>query len=399
MAYEPKLNPSRGLMIERLGFTRQDLDLIKKVLGENDEIVIGIGGAEKSHEMDRFGYLMTAGERIDVLNHVLKSEGIGPGRYTIVPIKDSPSSTIWAADTRTLTPRWQTAYTRNFKNASILEKFQNHYGYEVQKIEEQRPQIDLFEVMARDCKGHNIAAQELKLYFPEAAIQRMKELGIDKRADIIYNHSNVKEEPKNPKRALFLGRVQPFSGVYQHSNGHIGNIRAGLSNSDEVVTAIGSAQKSHRESDPLTAGSRIEVMRYALARNGVDLSKVYMIPVKDIPEDNAFAAEVVSLCPAFDSIIAGNDWTKQLFGEGNYGVIPVERNCSHIRQMPISGTYIRETVMKTIKENAKKGDKINLQTIQKIQQNLEDMLDPATFEILEAVGYYDMMAFLAFAKE
>jgi nicotinamide-nucleotide adenylyltransferase len=404
MAYEPKLNLRRGAMTERLGFTRQDIDLVKRILNENDEVVIAICGSERSHEReeknpnDERNYLMSGGERIDVAQYALKNEGIDPARCIVVPVKNDPANTNWASDVKMLTPRWEKLYTGNYKNASIFEKLRRRHGYEVIRFDEQRPQKDFFEIWARALKGERVAGQELQLYFPESAIERMKEMGIDKRVDSIYNRRNVSENPKNPKRALFLGRIQPLTGVYEHGNGHIGNIKRGLESADEVVIAIGSAQKSDREDNPLTSGQRLEIIRYALLKNGVDASRFYIIPVKDIPEDFIFPDETITLSPEFGMIIAGNDWTKQLFGKGNYQVIPVVRDKSS-KGREISGTYIRNTAFDILKKSHKKGEQVSTETIEKIEKDLGDMMDPSTLEILRYIGYYDTMAFLAFAKE
>src|SRR3989339_1988664 len=106
MIYTPKIDPKRGFMIEKMQpITTLDVALVRRILEENDEVVIGIGDAGASHEP---GSIMTAGERIDLVDKVLQAEGIMPGRYMIVPIENVNEASHWIAETRILPPPSQT---------------------------------------------------------------------------------------------------------------------------------------------------------------------------------------------------------------------------------------------------------------------------------------------------
>ena len=59
------------------------------------------------------------------------------------------------------------------------------------------------------------------------------------------------------RRALFVGRFQPFH------NGHIHAIGEILEESDELIIVVGSAQMSHEPDNPFTAGERLEMIRLA----------------------------------------------------------------------------------------------------------------------------------------
>jgi len=50
------------------------------------------------------------------------------------------------------------------------------------------------------------------------------------------------------------------------------------------------------------------------------------------------------MCPNFDSVIAGNDWTKELFGNGNYEIIPITRNLDPKTGKTNSATSVRNIV-------------------------------------------------------
>jgi nicotinamide-nucleotide adenylyltransferase len=398
MTYKPKLDPSRGFMIERCQpFTKQDVELAKRILDENDELVVGVGNAGVSHE---HGWIMTAGERVDLVDYVLRDEGVDPNRYIIIPVENRNEAAQWVAEVMMVTPRWNKFYTRNFKNASMFASLQRQQGYEIETVEEQKPEKDYFELYAKVLKHDDSATIELSEYLPASAAKRMVYLGIPERVNVIYNRKDVDTSSKiKEKRALFLGGLQPFTGVYEDNNGHISNIRLALEKCDQAVIAIGSAQESYKDSDPLTAGKRVEVVRYTLLANGVDASKFYVVPIRDVSANAAYAAKVIALCPEFHAVIAGNDWTKQLFGEGNYEILPVDRNPVKGTDTPISATRVRNTVKDIIKKNHSKDNVVSEETVKEIEKSLEGMVDKATLDILEQVGFYNTMHFLAFAEE
>ena len=76
----------RGILIGRMQPVHNGhIEVIKKTLEEVDEIVIGIGSAQKSHELkDPF----TAGERVVMLTQALIENNIDPGSYYIIPMED-----------------------------------------------------------------------------------------------------------------------------------------------------------------------------------------------------------------------------------------------------------------------------------------------------------------------
>ena len=395
-SYKNMLNPRRGFMIEKAQpFTKQDIELVRQILKENDEVVIGIGDAGASHDKR---IVMTAGERIEVADAVLQDAGISPENYVLLPVENAPEHVQWVAEVMMVTPRWQIFYTRNFKNASMFASFQQHYGYKIKTIGQQNQDADYFELMGRWLRGDALAREELNLYLTEAALLKMKELGILNRVDVIYNRRNLIPQPqKKSNRALFLGGFQPFTGVFKLQNGHFSVVQKALTEKKQIVIAVGSAQHSHKVNDPLSAGRRIEVIRYALLQNRIPASRFFLIPIKDIQANAGYAPKVVSFCPAFDAVLAGNDWTKQLFGEGKYEIIALERTAA--QGTPLSATKVRSIVTDYIQKNHIKEEPVSERTVKQIEHALGNMLDPATMKILKEIGFYDTMHFLAFAKE
>ena len=66
------------------------------------------------------------------------------------------------------------------------------------------------------------------------------------------------------KRGLIVGRFQPYH------IGHHNAIKKILAKVDELIIVIGSAKQSHEQSNPFTAGERIEMISEALKAEGIN---------------------------------------------------------------------------------------------------------------------------------
>ncbi len=101
----------RGLLIGRYQpFHKGHLEVIKKILGEVDELIVGIGSAQISHTMEN---PFTAGERMTMISSVLNANGLAGRCSYIIPINDVWNNAIWVRHVRSLTPRFDVVYTGN----------------------------------------------------------------------------------------------------------------------------------------------------------------------------------------------------------------------------------------------------------------------------------------------
>ncbi|MBR1610505.1 MAG: nicotinamide-nucleotide adenylyltransferase [Methanobrevibacter sp.] len=136
-------------------------------------------------------------------------------------------------------------------------------------------------------------------------------------------------------RAILIGRMQPIH------NGHMQIINEILNEVDEIIIGIGSAQLSHELKDPFTAGERIVMINQALADEGVDPSRYYIIPMQDINFNAIWVSHVKMLTPPFSVVYSGNSLVKQLFAEEGF----------EVRQPPLydrehlSGTEVRRRIL------------------------------------------------------
>ncbi len=120
---------TRGLLIGRMQPVHNGhIQIIKKTLGLVDEVVIGIGSAQLSHELkDPF----TAGERIMMMSQALDDEDVDPKKYYIIPIEDINRNALWVAQVKMLTPPFSKVYSGN----PLVKRLFKEDGYETYQPE------------------------------------------------------------------------------------------------------------------------------------------------------------------------------------------------------------------------------------------------------------------------
>jgi nicotinamide-nucleotide adenylyltransferase len=138
------------------------------------------------------------------------------------------------------------------------------------------------------------------------------------------------------RRGLYVGRFQPFH------LGHLSVIKRILSEVDELVIVIGSAQCSHNLDNPFTAGERLAMVRGALEEGGVDLKRVWIVPVPDVNLHMMWVAEVEGYTPRFNTVYTNEPLTKRLFKEAGYKVKPIP----YYDRKAYNSTQIRAKMMK-----------------------------------------------------
>jgi len=136
--------------------------------------------------------------------------------------------------------------------------------------------------------------------------------------------------------------------------GHVEAIKHILSENDELIIVVGSAQYSHTFDNPFTAGERIEMVRMALEEAGIDLRRIIIIPVPDVGSHSIWVAHLKSLTPSFQTVYTNNPLVTQLFVEAGYEVKPIDmfrRNeliATRIRKMMVEGEDWRALVPNSV---------------------------------------------------
>lgn len=135
-------------------------------------------------------------------------------------------------------------------------------------------------------------------------------------------------------RALFIGRFQPFH------KGHLAVLLKLLRQYDEVVVVIGSAEQTMTFANPLTAGERIDMIRSCFSP--AQLSRLLLLPVRDIDNHNLWVAHLCSYAPEFDAVYSNNELVRLLFSKQGVRV----RSFDLVDRMAYQGTILREKILK-----------------------------------------------------
>lgn len=134
-------------------------------------------------------------------------------------------------------------------------------------------------------------------------------------------------------RALVVGRFQPFH------RGHHKAVLEVLSECDDLVIVIGSAEESHTTSNPFTASERYQMILSSLTEDA--LSKVQIVPVRDVNRYAIWVDHIESYAPPFDVVFSNNTLTRSLFSQVGYEV----RKTKTYNGKLYSGTEIRRRML------------------------------------------------------
>ena len=135
------------------------------------------------------------------------------------------------------------------------------------------------------------------------------------------------------RRGLMLGRFQPFH------KGHLALTKQILSECDELLIIIGSAQFNFIDKDPFSAGERVLMIHEVLKEAGVDLSRCYIIPVANDENNARWLAYIRSMVPPFDVLYSGNDFVKYLARSQDSSIVIEDPMFAEINEY--NGTNIR----------------------------------------------------------
>ncbi|HVP93238.1 MAG TPA: nicotinamide-nucleotide adenylyltransferase, partial [Acidobacteriota bacterium] len=118
----------RGLFVGRFQpFHLGHVGAIKDILKEVDELVIVIGSAQYSHNINN---PFTAGERLTMVREALEEAKIDYSRVWIVPVPDMHLHMMWVSAVEGYTPSFDVVYS----NEPLTRRLFIEAGYEVKAI-------------------------------------------------------------------------------------------------------------------------------------------------------------------------------------------------------------------------------------------------------------------------
>lgn len=133
------------------------------------------------------------------------------------------------------------------------------------------------------------------------------------------------------KRALFIGRFQPF-----HSGHHAAVTEISAGNYQEIIIGVGSSQYSNTPDNPLTYEERKYSIESTL-RDESYCSRIHIVAIPDINDDAHWVTHVSAIVGNYDCVYSGNPWPVALFTKAGIQVISptisIHINATTIRTM------------------------------------------------------------------
>ena len=176
----------RGLLIGRYQpFHKGHLEIIKNILKEVDDLIIGIGSAQVSHTLDN---PFTAGERMTMVSNALKAEGLTERCYYIIPIPDVWNNALWVNHVKSLTPHFDAAYTGNALALRLLRE-----GGVDARIQ---PLFDRVKYSGTEIRRRMLNGEDWESLVPPAVVKVVKSIkGVERLKDITKSDKITYLEP------------------------------------------------------------------------------------------------------------------------------------------------------------------------------------------------------------
>jgi nicotinamide-nucleotide adenylyltransferase len=162
------MGTTRGFLIGRFQpFHNGHVQIVERIATEVDELVVGIGSAGDSHSVRN---PFTAGERIMMITKTLEATEMVT--YT-VPIEDLNRNSVWVSHVRSMSPRFDVAYSNN----PLVIRLFTEAGVEVR----QTPMFNRDDLKGSEIRELMIDGGNWEEYVPEPVVEVVEEVnGIDR---------------------------------------------------------------------------------------------------------------------------------------------------------------------------------------------------------------------------
>jgi len=145
--------------------------IIKKIVEEVDEIVMGIGSAQLSHTLeDPF----TAGERVMMITRSLKELDI---ICYVIPIEDINRNSLWVSHVKSMTPPFKVVYSNN----PLVQRLFKEEGTEVRTL----PLLNREEYAGEEIRRRILRDEKWEDLVPKAVVEVMEEIDAVERLKTI----------------------------------------------------------------------------------------------------------------------------------------------------------------------------------------------------------------------
>jgi nicotinamide-nucleotide adenylyltransferase len=154
---------------------------------------------------------------------------------------------------------------------------------------------------------------------------------------------------------IAIGRFQPFH------NGHLVLIKQILEDCSDAIIVVGSAQLNYTLANPFTAGERVFMIHKALKDDGLDLSRILIIPLVDEENNARWFSALASMLPPFNIMYSGNHLVITLASQ-HLEVRPPRFE----RRKEFNGSYIRNRIL-----NGQEWSNLVSRSVYKIINNID----------------------------
>ncbi len=151
--------------------------VLKKIAKEVDEIIIGIGSAQKSHEIEN---PFTAGERVLMVSIALEELDI---KNYVIPIEDIQRNSLWVSHVKSMVPPFDIAYTNN---PLVIELF-GEAGIKVK----QSPLFRRNSYSGTEIRRRMLKGEKWEHFVPPKVVGIIREIGGVKRLKTVAKSDRV----------------------------------------------------------------------------------------------------------------------------------------------------------------------------------------------------------------
>lgn len=151
-------------------------EVLKKITGEVDEIIIGIGSAQESHNMEN---PFTAGERVLMVSSVVSEFNL---KHYVIPIEDIRRNSLWVSHVKSMVPPFDVAYTNNPLVIELLRE----EGIEVK----QSPLFMRNNYSGTEIRSRMLRGDKWEQFVPEKVVEIIKEIdGVKRLKTVVQSDS------------------------------------------------------------------------------------------------------------------------------------------------------------------------------------------------------------------
>ena len=164
----------RGLFIGRFQpYHLGHHEVVKRIIEEVDELIIGIGSAQESHSIEN---PFTAGERVLMISRALDELEIRKKVY-IIPLEDIYRNSLWVAHVCSMVPPFDVVYTNN----PLVYRLFKEAGFRVLKP----AMVNRTEYHGTEIRRKMLEGEDWEKYVPKAVVEVIKEIkGIERIREI-----------------------------------------------------------------------------------------------------------------------------------------------------------------------------------------------------------------------